>query len=155
GVEAVAAYSVVVARGVLHSGRMRAGEIDHVELTGDRPQVAHLANADAPLSEVLADLVAHAQQARTDECQLNVSEPRQQVGQRVRRSLVGQVTDEGDTQAIDLTELAPQRVDVQQRLRRMFALTITSVDDRHARHGRGASSATLLVVAEEDEVVRI
>ena len=77
---------------------------------------------------------------------------RQQQRERSGSPAEAKISAEGDPHTLDMTELALDRVQVEERLRRMFARTVTGVHHRDRRNGRRARRRALLVVAQHDHV---
>ena len=69
-----------------------------------------------------------------------------------RGAAEAEVTAERDLHALDVPELALDRVQVEERLRRVFAGTVTGVDHRDRCDRRCPRGCALLIVAQHDHV---
>jgi hypothetical protein len=72
--------------------------------------------------------LARQQRRRADERRPNPDE-RESLQQRACDARVEDVADDRDVKAVELVEFLPQRVEIQQRLRRMLMLAVPGVDD--------------------------
>src|SRR6185436_14260142 len=103
--------------------------------------------------ELLEELARQAQRLRRDEEEL-VVEVRERLDERVDRAAVLEVADEGDLEVVEAAAPLPDRVEVEQRLRRMLVGAVAGVDDRLlGALGREAGRALARVADEHDVAV--
>ena len=98
------------------------------------------------LVEVLLDVLTHRDLRRRDEGEPDVAELAEEVRERPNGASVGEVADHGDPKAVDVADLIADRVQVEQRLRRVLARSVPRVDHGHAAHRGRAPGGALLVV---------
>src|SRR5256885_17198470 len=79
-------------------------------------------------------------------------ELRERVRERVDRAAILEVADEGDVLALERAFLVPDRVQVEEGLRRMLASPVARVDDRLLRELRGEARGAFVRMAEDDRV---
>ena len=104
------------------------------------------------LVQMRFQVVAHRNLGRSYKPELDVLELAEQVGQRAHGPAVGQVADHRHTDAVDLAELVTDRVEVQQRLRRVLARAVTRVDDWHRAHRCSALGGAFLFMPHHNDV---
>ena len=102
--------------------------------------------------EVVLDVLAHPDLRRGDEPELDVAVLAQEVGEGAGGAPVGQVADDRHSHAVDPAELVLDRVEVEQRLRRMLAPAVAAVDHGYVADGGGPSGRSLVGMAEHDHV---
>src|SRR2546426_356205 len=100
---------------------------------------------------LLEDLRRHLEGRRAHEREVS-TELRERVRERVDRAAVLQIADEGDVLALERAFLVPDRVQVEERLRRMLARTVAGVDHRLLGEFRGETRGALARVAKHDRV---
>ena len=95
----------------------------------------------------------HPHLRRADEVDLHPLELAQEVRQRTGGSPAIEFADDGDGQAVQGAALAVDRVEIEQRLRRMLAAAaVAGVDDGDLRHPGRPAGAALLRVPQHDDV---
>ena len=104
------------------------------------------------LVQVRLQVVAHGDLRRGDKPDFDVLELAEQVGEGSDRAPVGEVADQRDAHAVDPAELVANRVQVEQRLRRVLAGPVPGVDHGDAADRGRAPGRALFAVAEHDHV---
>src|SRR2546428_6604720 len=100
---------------------------------------------------LLEDLRRHLEGRRAHEGEVG-SELRERVRERVDRAAVLQIADEGDVLALERAFLVPDRVQVEERLRRMLARTVAGIEDRLLGELRRETRGALVRMAKHDRV---
>src|SRR5439155_17308267 len=100
---------------------------------------------------LLEDLRRHLEGRRAHEREMG-PELRERVRERVDRAAILEVADEGDILALERALLVPDRVQVEEGLRRMLARPVARVDDRLLRELRGEARGAFVRMAEDDRV---
>src|SRR6185295_16098723 len=91
------------------------------------------------------------QRRRRDEDEL-VAEHRERFDQAVRRASVLQIAEEADLQAGDAAAAAADRVEVEERLRRVLIASVAAVDDGTRRRFGRETRRAFARMADDDDV---
>ncbi len=78
----------------------------------------------------------------------------QAANRRVRDAAVEHVADDRDVRSADFAELFAERIDIEQRLRRMRVDAVARIDDVSVERQRDALGKTGFVMADDDDAKR-
>jgi hypothetical protein len=116
-----------------------------------RSKSLRLAEKLAGSNELLSDLGRQRQCLGSNELNLDVVVS-EKVHQRVHRSAVEKITNEGDGQALNSTQLLTDGEEIEERLCGVLLAAVATVDDRHGTVLLGNVDAALLRVTEDDGI---
>src|SRR5436189_5584373 len=101
---------------------------------------------------MLEDVLLHPELGGGDEPDADISELREQVGERAYRAALREVAHHGDGKVPQAPELLANREKVEERLGGVLADAVAGVDDGSTRDGGGALRRAHFVVAQNDDV---
>src|SRR5205807_4701450 len=109
------------------------------------------AEGEASFLHMLQDFPWHLEGRRADEREVG-AEFRERVGEGMDRPSILEVADQGDVLSLESSLLVPDRVEVQEGLRRMLPCAVARVDDRLIRELGREPRGSLLRMTQHDDV---
>ena len=148
----------IAVRACSYSCRIREPLLLHARLIDDVDIIEHVGELigeparDTMRLEAGEDVGADLDDLRCDEAETDPGVEGQEERERPCGPAESEVTAEGDPYALDVADLALDRVEVEQRLGRVLAGAVAGVDHRDGGNRRRARCGALLIVPEDDHI---
>lgn len=115
---------------VLQPFRVRPRNVHCVHVTYQRPKITHFLKGGPALRQVASQAFSDAEQMWRNEVERDAAKSGEKVRERVGGPLIREITDQGNPEIVQPSDLPPDGIRVEQRLGGVLATSITTANDR-------------------------